>query len=361
MNHTVQDRTQRGHRRVDGPALPRPGGPSLATPGLALAGSLLYACAASSAPIDPQQPIPRGRTDAPSRIVICPEGSSYDPSRNVCVATAVTRPAGGATGGASTATGEAQADIAVACSFTNGWAAVLPVDQYPDDDSFLMQALIGMTEDPDFWANESDYGPLRPYAAKPCSQQAQHFRVPPGAYYVLAGETGTYNRRGTYTRNGYKSRVQVSRSSPVSVSISRSDLTHTWECISCPFVAFLDPWSGRWLPAFVILAHRNAPTKRGTDHYAIENVPVRDGRLRLRIVEAEREVSRIDQLVVEVGGHRQLPRQGGVRSALAAVDGTDVELHRGRQVEVDYDVPGVVNGTVSVRVVAHGHYEPAGQ
>jgi len=360
MRLTVQDRPRAGRRRADGRALARSGRPSLATQALALAGLLLCACSASSAPIDPQQPIPRGRTDAPSRIVICPEGSSYDPSRNVCVATATVQPADGATATAPAATDAGPADIAVACSFTNGWVAVLPVDRYPEDDSFLMQALIGMSEDPAFWANESDYASLRPYAAKPCSRQAQHFRVAAGAYYVLAGETGTYSRRGAYARNGYKRRVQVSSSSPVSVSIARSDLTHTWDCISCPFVAFLDPWSGRWLPAFVILAHRDAPSKRGTDRYSIENVPVRSQRVRLRVVEAEHEVSRIDQLVLEIGGHPHFPRQGGVRSALAAADGTDVELSRGRQIEVDYDVPGVADGTVSVRVVAHGHYEPTG-
>ncbi len=319
---------------------------------------LLAGCGtAASSQLDPQQPLPAGRADAPSKIVICPDGSSYDPAHNVCLATGVQTSArsGPPVPAAST---EADADLSVGCAFPNGWVAVLPVDRYPQDDSFLMQALIGMNQAPDFWANESDYADLRPYAARRCTTQPQRFQLAPGSYYVLAGQTGTYARRGAYGQNGFKRRVEVSPSSPPRLTIESTDLNHTWECISCPFVAFLHPQSGHWRPAFVILAHRAGAARRGTDRYVFENIAVHHGRIRLRIVEAEQEVSRIDQLVLRVHGQTLLPAAGGAHSALGNIDGIDVQLAMGQQVEVDYEVPGVVDSAVTAELVAHGHYDP---
>lgn len=316
-------------------------------------------CGAGSSRLDPQQPLPAGRPDAPARIVICPEGSSYDPERNVCVAAGAAQaaPTTRATSDGDEAAG--RVGVSVRCTFANGWVSVLPVADYPEDDSFLMQALIGMNEDPDFWANESDYASLRPYAARRCTRQGQTFRVAPGAHYVLAGETGTYARRGAYGRNGYKRRIQVGQTSPQPIEIETSDLTHTWDCISCPFVSFLDPWTGRWRPAFVILEHRAGAARRGTNRYRFEGVPVRDGKIRIRVAEAEREVSRIDQLVLVVGGQELLPSRGGAASPLAAIDGIELEMSLGTRVEVEYEVPAVRDGAVVVEVVAHGHYEPS--
>ena len=82
------------------------------------------------------------------------------------------------------------------------------------------------------------------------------------------------------------------------------------------------------------------------------------GRIRLRIVEAEQEVSRIDQLVLRVHGQTLLPVAGGAHSALANIDAVDVQLAMGQQVEVDYEVPDVVDGSVTAELAAHGHYDP---
>ena len=57
--------------------------PWAALPGLILTG--LAACSGSRAP-DPQSPTPHDPKAAASTVVICPDGSSYDPSRNVCIA-----------------------------------------------------------------------------------------------------------------------------------------------------------------------------------------------------------------------------------------------------------------------------------
>ncbi len=57
--------------------------PRAALPGLILIG--VAACSSSREP-DPQSPAPHDPKAAASTVVICPDGSSYDPSRNVCIA-----------------------------------------------------------------------------------------------------------------------------------------------------------------------------------------------------------------------------------------------------------------------------------
>ena len=49
--------------------------------------TLLSTASCSRVPsvIDPQQPLPSDRADSPAHVVICPSGSTYDPSRNLCV------------------------------------------------------------------------------------------------------------------------------------------------------------------------------------------------------------------------------------------------------------------------------------
>lgn len=93
---------------------------------------LLAGCgAAASSQPDPQQPLPAGRADAPSKVVICPDGSSYDPVHNVCIATGVQRPAssGANTSGAAGTAG--QAGVSARCGFQNGRVTVLPLDPVP--------------------------------------------------------------------------------------------------------------------------------------------------------------------------------------------------------------------------------------
>ena len=76
------------------------------------------------------------------------------------------------------------------------------------------------------------------------------------------------------------------------------------------------------------------------------------------MAEAEHEISHLDQLAVEVAGQRLSPRSGGSRSALADIDGAEVQMARGTQITVDYVVPSMRDGTVDVEVIANGYYEP---
>ncbi len=329
---------------------------------LALTAALLTGCGGATAPLpDPQEPAPppsKGQPLRPSQIVICPDGSSYDTTRNSCVATRPISPDASKPPGTSSLRAGASAGASVRCTFTNGWVSLVPVDAYPADDTFLMQALIGLTEEPDFWGGESEYAALEPYAARRCSDSPQRFNLPAGEYFVVVGEAGTFNRRGTYDRNGFRRRIRLSDGSPQEVTVRRTDLTLTWSCISCPFVSFFDPASGRWLKSFVVLAYRDSASRRGTDRVLVERVPVRNGRIKLRVAEAEPEISQLDQLVLEVHGQRLLPTRGDSRSALASADGAGVELRPGTQIDVEYQVPGMGDGFVDVQVVAHGHYDP---
>jgi hypothetical protein len=350
--------TQRARRRTIGAMIPQRRASTLA---VLLAAAAGCAGAGPTAP-DPQQPAARsqpGQPLTPAQIVICPQGSTYDPTRNQCYATG--EPAQSPSPPPepkSSAPRRGGATISVRCTFLNAWVSVLPVDDYPSDDTFLMQALIGLSEEPGFWSGQSQYAELEPYAARRCSGEPQSFQAAPGAHFVLAGEANTFQRRGNYQRNGYRRRVTLSGSAPTSLTIAPSDLTHTWLCISCPFVAFLDAARGAYLPAFVVLAHRRGAERRGTDRVRVARVPVRGGRVTLRVSEVEREVSHLDQLVLEVGDRTLLPAAGGARSALAAIDGVGVELPPRTGIVVDYEVPQVRDGVVDVVVVAHGHYDP---
>ena len=329
--------------------------------------------------------------------VLCPEGSVFDPARNFCVAQALLAPppiaaapaprdagavsqsgpvaivplaaidAGSAVAvvadaGAAVAPPPGSLSVSVTCSFAKGWVSVLPVAKYPKDDSFLMQALIGFTQDPRFWNAEAEYAPLKPFAARVCGSSPVSIRVPaPGDYYVVVGQEGTFSVKGTYDKNGIRRKVTVGATG-ASYAFSSADLIFTWVCISCPWVRFEDA-AGNVTASFVVLANRRDRALAGTDRIAVQHVPVTDGRVRLRLLEREDEVSHVDELVLELrladgSALRLLPRRGKGRSALASRDGVTVELSRGTEVFVDYDVPEGSPDFVDLAVVATGYYDP---
>ena len=343
------------------------------------------------------------KADGPGQVaVICPEGSVFDPSRNFCVAqsllpvapppatTTVTavavvppppppRPgpvavdpfavadAGAAVAvvadaGAAPPPPSGSLSVAVTCNFAKGWVSVLPAAKYPKDDSFLMQALIGFTQDPRFWNAEAEYAPIKPYAAHPCGASPTTIRVPAAAdYFILVGQEGTFATKGTYDKNGIRRKVTIGATG-ASFTFSSADLVFTWLCISCPWVRFEDA-AGNVTASFVVLANRRARALAGTDRVAVAHVPVVEGRVRLRLLEREDEISHVDELALELrakGGSalRLLPHRGGGRSALASQDGVTVELSRGTEVFVDYDVPAGSGDFVDLTVVAAGYYDP---
>lgn len=331
---------------------------------------VLIGCGAGE-PLVAPRPLGQLTMDPPQpEVVVCPVGSAYDAARHVCVATqsiAQPDPEPEPEPPPAVVAAPAEGGIRVTCGFANGWVSVMPVSKYPRDDQFLMQALIGLTDEPQFWKAEREYAPLAPYAAKKCGSVGVRYDVPAGSYFVLAGESGTFAARGSYTKNGFRKKVQLDPASPLKIDLKASDLTHTWLCISCPFVAFFDPAkegggrgeapAGGYLPSFVVLANRRSRADKGTDRIPVSGVPVKGGRVRLRVVEAEREVTHLDRLALEIDGVTVLPLPGS-RSALAAEDGVEVEMARGRVIELSFDVSGKADGTLAAVVVATGYYEP---
>jgi hypothetical protein len=289
---------------------------------------------------------------------VCPEGSQLDAQTGMCVARMKLPEAQPTAAPVATATAQpAQGGdvIRVSCSFQNGWFSVLPVDMYPKDDQFLMQALVGLTDEPAFWSKLPEYTKLAPFKAEKCTSTPTEHKVGPGDYYLLVGEADTFQQRNDYKNNGYKKRVTLA-GAPFEVSLSRADLRHTWLCLSCPWVALVDPLTGLVDDAFVVLARRSGPDKRGTDRLR-KKVVVRGGKVSLRLVEVDRETSYVDELSLEVHGRRVSPTRGGADSVLAAADGTLLVLDKGREVRLDYDV-GLSDGEHEVTFVATGHYVP---
>lgn len=320
--------------------------------------------------------------------VVCPEGSNFDPARSLCVAGApppVAPPdAGGGiaivappsvvdagnsapiavvdAGGPVTPPPLQAGAVNVSCTFPNGWVTVLPVAKYPKDDSFVMQALIGFTQDPRFWGSEPEYAPLKPYAAKRCGSSSVSFAVAPGDYWLLVGQEGTFSARGRYDKNGVKRKITVTAAG-ATYGIGASDLVQTWLCISCPwFRTYRD--DGSVATSFVVLANRSDRDHDGTDRISLLHAPVVDGRIVARVLEREDEVTYLDELVVvvrEPSGREVtlFPRLGGSRSAVAVADGVAVELARGTEIALEYDLPSSLRGASSIDgvVIATGHYE----
>ena len=208
-----------------------------------------------------------------------------------------------------------------------------------------MQALIGFTKEPSFWTGLAEYRAIQPFASKRCNGTSVTRLLAPtaGDYYLLAGQEGTFQTRGAYSNNGVKRKITVNASS--TVNLAASDLTHTWLCISCPWIVFRGE-GGRDLEPFVVLANRRSRDLRGTDRRRVEHVPVADGRIALRVMEVEDEMTHLESLRVFVHGaalaNRVAPLRMGPRT----------------QVAMDFVVPNVTNGFVDVDVEATGWYDP---
>lgn len=288
------------------------------------------------------------RAAQPASLTICPAGTMLDPQKNECVAMEPVAPV--ATDASATPIlrpsppPSATLAVDVTCNFQKGWVALLPASEYPKDDSFLMQALIGLTKEPSFWSPLADYQSLHPYAAQACaaSQSTHLVAQAPGDYFLLAGQEDTFSQRGRYDKNGVRRKMTLTSSTQV--TLAPRDLTYTWDCISCPWIVFRG--SGRDLEPFVVLANRRGRARRGTDVKLVPHVPVVGGRVTLRVAEIEREETHLESLVLRVGGR-----------ALARTS-PPLRLGPGTQTTMSFAVPGVADGVVDVEVEATGYYDP---
>lgn len=169
---------------------------------------------------DPQSPSPAEPKAAASSVVICPDGSTYDPGRNVCIASGVSG-APASKDGAS----EGSASLRVTCEFDHAWVAVVPSEDYPDDDDLLMAALVGFTQEPDEWEELGEYRGLAKYKAQRCTRRGKGFEVDSGAHFVLVVETGS-SRAGR--NNGYRRRVVIPAGETLELDLSSKDLNRAW-------------------------------------------------------------------------------------------------------------------------------------
>lgn len=186
----------------------------------ALTTVLCLACGGSTTGRDdPQSPTPGEPKAAASSIVICPDGSTYDPGRNVCIATS------GVPKGAKDAASQGSGSLQVKCGFDHAWVAVVPSGDYPDDDDLLMAALVGFTQEPDDWEESGEYRGLAKHKAQRCTRRGERFEVESGAHFVLVVETrSTRGQRN----NGYRRRVVVPPGETVEIELSNKDLNRTW-------------------------------------------------------------------------------------------------------------------------------------
>jgi len=280
-------------------------------------------------------------------VVLCPAGSMLDPQKNACVAMDAAKPVDDGTSQGHLEQPRphvASIGVDVTCSFSHGWVSLVPAGEYPKDDEFLMQALIGFTQEPSFWTSQEDYKAFEPYAAKACSATPVHLTAAaPGDYYLVAGQEGTFNARGRYDKNGVRRKLTVSSST--TVSLGPNDLTFTWDCISCPWVVFRG--RGRDLEPFVVLASRSGRDRRGTDARVVRQVPVVSGRVTLRVVEIEPEETHLESLVLRANGHV-------LRSTTSE---RELRLGPNTQATLSYLVPGVSDGLVDVEVETTGYYD----
>jgi len=114
---------------------------------------------------------------------------------------------------------------------------------------------------------------------------------------------------------------------------------------ACPFVYLGDKLQGELVRNF------NMPRREATQSLAVE-APC-SGKVTYRIVEAKREITKLDELVLVVGDRVVLPETCG---ALCANDGQAHTLVQGDSLEVTFDIPAGACEQAYLR--ANGHYVP---
>lgn len=255
--------------------------------------------------------------------------------------------------GSATQPSGGTATVTVSCSFTKGWAAVLPAARFSTGRRYLMQALIGFTKEPRFWRSQADFRDLADYAARRCSAKGTTFRVPAGPHVVVVGWADRFQVHKKYQDNGFYRRVRLRSGAAKAISLAPKDMTHTWNCISCPHLAVFR--GGRFVEVGQVLVDRYTRGLRGTDVRRVR-LEVRDGLVRLRVIEREPEVTYLDAVQVRVRG--RLLEPAGVPHRVRGADGSTLVLKTGDALELTFRAPGLGDGVVAADILVTGHYEP---
>jgi hypothetical protein len=224
--------------------------------------------------------------------------------------------------------------VQVRCQYPNGVAALLTQAEIAEaDPKHLIEGIaIGVNDEDDKTKNE-----------KLCSPTGVSFDVKPGTYTLVVGQ----NADGGGDFHGIKPMIVKSSTT---LDVQEKDLVVTEPCISCPYLAV---WDGRaFAPRGQVLRDIRSLAAEREERTPVELVVV-GKTIRLQLSEQEDEVSHVDALLLDVGGRLLSPDLG----ALAVVDRSYGELHRGDSVELVYHVD-LPDGPVSATVVATGYYVP---
>lgn len=242
--------------------------------------------------------------------------------------------------------------LSVACEFDDGWSAVLPIKLAgaKEKDEYLMQALIGLTDDPEFWAPMPEYEELKPHAASRCGQAPTVRDLQPGEYVLFIGWAGQFANTG-YENNGRIEPFTIKAGQNRDRRFTTDDLDADLPCISCPFL--LVERAGQFVELGQILIDRYIASKRGTD-LRTAVVGVRGGRITVKLAEREPEVSHIDAIEVWYRG-RRLPPSAGSPAAARTIDGVNHTLSTGQELTMHFQAP-IQSGELSVEIRVNGYY-----
>ena len=149
--------------------------------------------------------------------------------------------------------------------------------------------------------------------------------------------------------------IEIADGAKLSYDFKAADFTE-WNCLSCPW---LYAWNGQeWVRLYEILKDVVGREQASTHRYTVPRAFVRNGVLKLRVVEEKDEVTFLDHLRVEAAGSvAALTANASATIALGQIDDQAVQLAKGQMVELSLTVAAL--GDDDVTLVAHGYYEPS--
>ena len=194
-------------------------------------------------------------------------------------------------------------------------------------------------------------------------ESGQVFDIPHTFEEVASGDyvLVVYDPASELTQGGNKSdgvvvdNIEIADGAKLSYDFKAADFTE-WNCLSCPW---LYAWNGQeWVRLYEILKDVVGREQASTHRYTVPKAFVRNGVLKLRIVEEKDEVTFLDHLRVEAAGNvAALSADASATLALGQIDDQAIQLAKGQLVELSFTVDAL--GDDDVTLVAHGYYEPS--
>lgn len=125
-----------------------------------------------------------------------------------------------------------------------------------------------------------------------------------------------------------------------------------WNCLSCPWLCVFD--GNSYVKQEEVIKDVVGRKNQSTTVVTLAPEALIDGKVRIQIREEKDEVSYLDQIVLKVGEQEFVA--SNKKSELGSIDGNYLSLSKGDVVELEFDLPENVAGTLEVH--ATGYYEP---